>query len=137
MPNDYNTTIIDTFRANHGDVSSVWQGGPLILVNTTGAKSGKAHTIPLAYLQLDDRVYIVGSGGGSTRHPAWVHNLLANPDVTYELGNGPVEARATLLTGQGREAAWRDIVAALPFFADYETKVQSRKIPVFVLATAS
>ena len=136
MPNDYNRTIIETYRANHGDVSSVWQGGPLVLVNTIGAKSGKVRTIPLAYRQRDNRVYIVGSGGGSERHPAWYHNLLANPEITYELGNGPIDARATLLTGQEREAAWREIVAALPFFADYETRV-SRELPVFELAPAS
>jgi deazaflavin-dependent oxidoreductase (nitroreductase family) len=132
MAVDYNTAIIEEFRANNGKLSGQLEDSRLVLVNTTGAKSGKVHTVPLAYLKEGNRVFIVGSAGGSDRHPAWYYNLLANPDVSYELGGAPVPARARLLEGDERADAWTRIVAALPFFGDYAGKV-SREIPVFVL----
>jgi deazaflavin-dependent oxidoreductase (nitroreductase family) len=132
MAVDFNTAIIEEFRANNGKLSGQFENSRLVLVNTTGAKSGKVRTIPLAYLQEGDKVYIVGSAGGSDRHPAWYYNLLANPDVSYELGGAVVPARARLLEGDERADAWTRIVAALPFFGDYAAKV-ARQIPVFVL----
>jgi deazaflavin-dependent oxidoreductase (nitroreductase family) len=132
MAVDYNTAIIEEFRANNGKLSGQFENSRLVLVNTTGAKSGKIRTIPLAYLQEGDKVYIVGSAGGSDRHPAWYYNLFANPDVSYELGGALVPARARLLEGDERADAWTRIVAALPFFGDYAAKV-ARQIPVFVL----
>jgi deazaflavin-dependent oxidoreductase (nitroreductase family) len=132
MAVDYNTAIIEEFRASNGKLSGQLENSRLVLVNTTGAKSGKVHTVPLAYLKEGDRIFIVGSAGGSDRHPAWYYNLLANPEVSYELGGVPVPARARLLEGDERMDAWTRIVAALPFFGDYAEKV-SREIPVFVL----
>lgn len=132
MAVDYNTAIIEEFRANNGKVGGRFQNSRLVLVNTIGAKTGQVRTIPLAYIKEDDKVYIVGSAGGSDKHPAWYHNLLANPEITYELGGAPVLARARLLEGDERAGAWTRIVAALPFFGDYATNV-TREIPVFVL----
>ncbi len=132
MANDYNAAIIDEFRANNGKLGGRWEGSKLVLVNTIGAKSGQVRTIPLAYLQQEDRIYIVGSAAGSERHPDWYHNLVANPDITYELGGDPVPARASLVEGDERPAVWRDLVAALPFFGKYQEQV-SREIPVFAL----
>ena len=124
--------IIEEFRANNGKLSGQFANSKLVLVTTIGAKSGQVRTIPLAYLQEDDRIYIVGSAGGSERHPAWYYNLVANPDVTYELGDGPITARASLLQGEARTSAWNDIVAALPFFGNYQTQMD-REIPVLAL----
>lgn len=132
MAVDYNTAVIEEFRANNGRLGGRFENSRLVPVNTIGAKSGQVRTIPLAYLKEDDKVYIVGSAGGSDKHPAWYHNLLANPEITYELGGAPVLARARLLEGDERASAWTRIVAALPFFGDYATKV-TREIPVFVL----
>ncbi len=132
MASDYNQAIIDEFRANHGKLGGRWEGSKLVLVNTIGAKSGQVRTIPLAYLQQADRIYIVGSAAGSEKHPDWYHNLVANPDITYELSGAPVPARASLVQGDERPAVWRDLVAALPFFGKYQEQV-SREIPVFKL----
>lgn len=132
MANDYNTALIEEFRAHNGKLGGRWANSQLVLVNTIGAKSGQVRTIPLVHHQQDDRIYIAGSAAGSETHPAWYHNLVANPDITYELGDDPVEATATLLDGEDRATAWAEIVAAFPFFGDYQEKV-SREIPVFVL----
>lgn len=132
MADNVNAAIIEEFRANNGKLSGQFENSRLVLVNTIGARSGKVRTIPLAYLREGDKVYIVGSAGGSDRHPAWYHNLLANPDISYEPGDAPVPARARLLDGEERDAAWTRIVAAMPFFGDYASKV-ARQIPVFVL----
>ncbi len=132
MSNDYNTQIIEEFRANGGKLGGRWEGSQLVLVNTIGAKSGQVRTIPLAFLQQDGRIYIVGSAAGSAKHPDWYHNLVANPDVTYELGDAPVPARASLVEGDDRTRIWNDIVVAMPFFGNYQEQV-SREIPVFAL----
>lgn len=133
MANDYNTAIIEEFRANNGRLGGRWEGSKLVLVNTIGAKSGQVRTVPLAFLQQADQIYILGSAAGSEKHPAWYHNLIANPEVTYELGDAPVPARASLLKGEERTSAWNDIVAALPFFGEYQ-ETMSREIPVFALS---
>lgn len=132
MANDYNTAIIEEFRANNGKLGGQWEGSKLVLVNTIGAKSGQVRTIPLAFLKQNDRVYIVGSAAGSEKHPDWYHNLVANPDITWELGDEPIAGKASLLEGEERASAWNDIVAALPFFGNYQEQV-SREIPVFAL----
>src|SRR5680860_635446 len=132
MARNYNIALIEEFRANNGKLGGRWKTPQLVLVNTIGARSGQVRTIPLVHLQHDDRIYIVGSAAGSDKHPAWYHNLIANPDITYELGADPVEATATLLEGDNRATAWIKIVAAFPFFGDYQNQV-SREIPVFVL----
>ncbi|MGI8964146.1 MAG: nitroreductase/quinone reductase family protein [Thermomicrobiales bacterium] len=132
MANDYNSALIEEFRAHNGKLGGRWANSQLVLVNTIGAKSGQVRTIPLVHLQQKDRIYIVGSAAGSHKHPDWYHNLLANPDISYELGDGPVEATAMLIDGEDRAIAWTEIAAAFPFFGDYQDQV-SREIPVFVL----
>ena len=132
MATDYNTPIIEEFRANNGKVGGQFEHIPLVLVNTVGSKSGEIRTIPLAYLPHDDRVYLAGTGGRNERDPAWVVNLLANPDATYELGGDPIETRATLLEGEERAAAWDHIISLIPGFED-ERKKRTREIPVFAL----
>lgn len=132
MTESFETRLIENFRANGGAPTGEFANFNVVLVNTIGAKTGETRTVPLAHLRQGDRVFVVGSAGGSPRHPAWYFNLLANPEMSYELGPETIPATATLLAGQERATAWTDIVAALPFFGDYQQKME-RKIPVFAL----
>jgi deazaflavin-dependent oxidoreductase (nitroreductase family) len=133
MASDFNIGIIEEFRANKGKVGGQFEGMRLVLVNTIGSKSGEIRMIPLAYLPHDDRVYLAGTGGRDEKDPAWVVNLRANPEATYEIGGDPIEARATSLTGEERSAAWAHIISLIPGFED-ERKKRTRDIPVFALA---
>ena len=132
MASDFNTTVIEEFRVNEGKVGGQFEGMPLVLVNTIGSKGGQVRTIPLAYLPHDDRVYLVGTGARGEKDPAWVVNLIANPDVTYELGGDPIEGHASLLTGDQRAIAWSRIISIIPGFEDAQREIE-REIPVFAL----
>src|SRR5437879_5339824 len=121
--NEFNRNLIDEFRANHGKVTGIFDGAPLLLLTTTGAKSGNQHTTPLVYHQDGDRIVVFGSKGGAPTHPAWFHNLVANPDVTVELpGEKTLEARAVVVDGAQRERLFAAQKAAMPAFAEYEKK---------------
>src|SRR2546429_8732382 len=85
--NDWNRPTIEAFRANGGKVGGIWEGRPLLLLTTTGAKSGRRRTHPLMYLRDDDRLLVFASTGGAPTNPDWYHNLLAHPEVTVEVGN--------------------------------------------------
>jgi len=130
-PNDFNAKIIQEFRANGGKVNG-WEGTPLLLLSTVGAKSGLQRTNPVAYLRDGDRVVIFGSKGGAPSHPDWFHNLTANPRVTVELGTEKFEALARVTTGEARERLWTEQKSRNPGFAAYEQGT-SREIPVVVL----
>jgi deazaflavin-dependent oxidoreductase (nitroreductase family) len=105
--NDFNSTVIDEFRANDGKVSGMFAGMPVLLLTTTGAKTGRRHTTPLAYLAIGDgpdrKIAVFGSKGGAPTNPAWFHNLRANPEVTVELPGEKFEARAAVAEGDERE----------------------------------
>src|SRR5579859_3153410 len=92
--NDWNRGIIEEFRANGGKVGGMWEGRRLLLLTTTGAKSGQRRTTPLAYLPDGDRLLIFGSKAGMPTHPDWYHNLVAHPDVNVEVGAETYEATA-------------------------------------------
>ncbi|MEU7277321.1 nitroreductase/quinone reductase family protein [Streptomyces sp. NPDC045431] len=133
MPNDFNQPVIDEFRANHGRVGGMFEGARLLLLTTTGARSGKPHTTPVGYYpDGDGRVLVIASAGGSPRHPAWYHNLLANPRVTVESGVFTYEADATVLTGDARDRAFARAVEADAGWADYQARTE-RVIPVVAL----
>ncbi|MFC7533081.1 nitroreductase/quinone reductase family protein [Actinoplanes sp. GCM10030250] len=133
MPNEFNVPVIEEFRANHGIVGGMFEGGRLVLVTTTGAKSGQPHTVPLGYLpDGGERILVIGSAGGSPRHPAWFHNLLANPVVTVEDGTFTYEARATVLDGAERDRAFARAVEGDAGWADYERQ-SGRALPVVAL----
>ena len=135
MANDWNTSIIEEFRANEGRVGGQFEGAPMILLHTTGAKTGKEYITPLMYLADDtnpDRVYVFASKAGAPTSPDWFHNLVANPDVTVELPNEKFEARARVTEEPERERLYRAQAELMPNFADYE-KLTTRKIPVVVL----
>jgi deazaflavin-dependent oxidoreductase (nitroreductase family) len=133
MPNDFNQQIIEEFRANDGRVAGPFEGAALLLLTTTGARSGRPHTTPLGYLpDGDDRVLVIASAGGSPRNPAWYHNLLAHPRVTVETGTATYEAQAAPLDGPDRDRAFARAVANDPGWAAYEARA-GRVIPVVAL----
>src|SRR5579884_258791 len=128
-PDNFNQMVIDSFRANGGKVNGP---NPLILLTTTGAKSGQPRTNPIAYSTDGDRIIILASKGGAPTNPDWYYNLLANPVVTVELGTEHFQARAAVATGQERERLFAQHVALMPGFAEYQHKT-SRQIPVIIL----
>lgn len=131
--NDWNTKIIDEFRANEGRVGGMFEGAPMILLNHIGAKSGSVRTTPLvSFPQADGRILIVASYGGAPSNPAWYHNVKANPTFDVEVGTEKFEVVAEVLDEAARDAIWPQIVAERPGFGDYEKKT-TRKIPVVAL----
>jgi len=129
-PTNYNQAVIEQFRANGGKVQ-----GPnhLLLLTTTGAKSGQPRTMPLAYSTDGDRLVILASKGGAPTNPDWYYNLLANPVVTVELGTETFQARATAVTdAQERERLYAQHAKLMPGFAEYQQKT-TREIPVILL----
>ncbi len=131
MP-DWNSRTVEEFRANGGKVGGVWKDRPLLLLTTTGSKSGKRHTTPTMYLHDGDRLLIFASKGGAPTHPDWYHNLRVNPHVTVEVGGETYEATATVLTGEERDRLYGRQAELYPQFADYQAKT-TRKIPVIAL----
>ena len=130
--NDYNRPIIEEFQANGGKVGGPFAGVPLLLLTTTGAKSGKQRINPLAYNMDGERLVVLASKAGAPTHPDWYHNLVAHPDVTVEVGNETFEARATVVEGAERDELYANRVAIMPIFAEYQAKI-TRTIPVVVL----
>ncbi len=130
--NDFNQRLIEEYRATGGKVGGQFAGRPLLLLTTTGAKSGQPRTQPLVYTVDGDRLVIIASKGGAPTNPAWYHNLLANPQATVELGAETFEVRATRIEGEERRRLYDAQAALMPTFADYEKKT-SRDIPLFVL----
>ena len=133
--NDFNQRLIEEFRANGGKVTGQFSGAPVVLLTTTGAKSGKRHTTPLVYLQDGERVVVFASMGGAPKNPAWYHNLLANPAVTVEVGTETYEAKAAVVTGAERDALYARQAARFDAFNQYQART-SRVIPVVALTRA-
>jgi deazaflavin-dependent oxidoreductase (nitroreductase family) len=130
--NDFNRQLINEFRANGGKLSGGFGRVPMLLLTTTGAKSGRKHTTPLAYRPDGDDIYVFGSFAGGPKNPAWYHNLVADPNVTIEVGPDTVDATAVLLTGDERDRIFELQKKDIPNFADYEAKT-TRVIPVIRL----
>ncbi|MFI9503926.1 nitroreductase family deazaflavin-dependent oxidoreductase [Nocardia sp. NPDC052566] len=126
---DFNTQVIEEFRANGGKVGGMFEGANMMVMTTTGAKSGNAVTNPLVYLPDGDRIVLIASNGGADKHPAWYHNLRANPEFTIEIGTEAYQAKAEEITGAERDELYARMVAIMPGFAEYEAKT-SRRIPV-------
>ncbi|SDS99194.1 nitroreductase/quinone reductase family protein [Actinoplanes derwentensis] len=132
MTNDFNTAIIDEFRAHHGRVGGMFEGARLLLLTTTGARSGRPHTVPLGYLPDGDRILVIASAGGSPRHPAWYHNILAEPVVTVEDGVFVYQATAAPLAATDRDEAFARAVEQDPGWDGYQRR-SGRTIPVVAL----
>jgi deazaflavin-dependent oxidoreductase (nitroreductase family) len=135
--NDFNTAIIDEFRANAGKVSGGFAGAPMILVTHTGAKSGTERTTPLVYSRDGDRLVIIASMGGAPTNPQWFHNIKANPRVRVEVGDESFVADAEVLTeGPERQRLFDQQAALMPNFKEYQERTE-RVIPVVVLTRAT
>jgi deazaflavin-dependent oxidoreductase (nitroreductase family) len=128
----FNDSIIEEFRANGGNVSRPYPDSTLVLVTLRRARSGREATLPLEFLEIGDVLHLYATAGGAPKHPSWVYNVRANPEVTVEQGTDTYRARVRELTGAERDAAWRALVEAKPRFAEYETKTD-RRFPVFTL----
>jgi deazaflavin-dependent oxidoreductase (nitroreductase family) len=133
---DWNAAIIDEFRANGGKVGGQFEGAPMLLLHTTGARTGRERVNPVVYASDGDNLVIFASKGGAPTHPDWYHNLVANPEVTVEVGAGTVPVRARVADGDERERLWSRQVEVMPGFAEYQSKTD-RTIPVVVLEQRS
>lgn len=133
--NDFNTNVIEEFRANAGVVGGPFEGTPVLLLTTTGAKSGLERVNPVVYRVEGDALYIFATKGGAPTNPDWFHNLGAHPEVTVELGGDTFRAVAEVLVGAERDRIYADHAAAFPAFADYEAGTD-RVIPVVRLVRA-
>ena len=128
--NNYNQRVIEEFRANGGVVHG--RGSSLLLLTTTGAKSGQQRTTPLAYTRDGDHYIILASKGGAPTNPAWYHNLVANPTVTVELPGRSFQARAVVTEGEERQRLFDAQAQVMPAFAEYQRNT-TRQIPVIAL----
>jgi deazaflavin-dependent oxidoreductase (nitroreductase family) len=134
--NDWNKSIVEEFRANHGVLGGMFEHMPVAIVTTIGARTGKVRTNPVAYQRLDDgSIAIFASKAGAPTNPDWFHNLEANPRVTVEVGDETYEADARVTRGAERDQIWARQKAAVPQFGEYEHKTD-RVIPVVVLDRA-
>jgi deazaflavin-dependent oxidoreductase (nitroreductase family) len=133
---DWNRRTIDEFRANGGKVGGFWEGKPLLLLTTTGARSGRRHTNPMTYLLEGDRLFIFASKSGEPTHPAWYHNLLAHPEVIVEIGGQTYSAIARPVTGAERDriyAGWEEVFPQATGYRQRTTRI----IPVIELLRRS
>ena len=129
---EFNKTIIDEFRANGGVVGGQFAGIPLLLLTTTGAKTGQTRVNPVAYMKHVDRHIIIASYAGAPTHPPWYYNLLSNPEVNVEVGSERFTARADVLDEPERTELYAKIAAIIPVFSEYQSKT-TRVIPVVAL----
>jgi deazaflavin-dependent oxidoreductase (nitroreductase family) len=131
LPEDmlaHNRQVIADFRANGG----VEPGRHLLLLTTTGARTGQERTSPMMYVPEGDRLLVIASNAGAARHPNWYHNLVAHPEVTVEVTGETYPARARVTAGAERERLWADITRQYPFFLDHQAKI-TRTIPIVSL----
>lgn len=129
---DFNTKIIEEFRSNGGKIGGQFEGAPMVLLTTTGAKSGKNRVNPVMYLAEGDRIYVFASKAGAPTSPDWYHNLVAHPNVTVELGTDRFEAVATPVDEGERDRIYAEQASRYPGFAEYEANTD-RVIPVVAL----
>ena len=130
--NDYNHQLIEEFRADRGKPGGRWEGRHLLLLTTTGARSGLPRTTPMMYIPDGDRLLVIASNIGAPAHPDWYRNLVAHPEVTVEVGSETFEATAVVAEGSERQRLWSRLVELYPFFSEHQTKT-SRQIPVIAL----
>ena len=133
--NEFNAAIVEEFRANDGKVGGPFEGATLLLLHTTGAKSGQPRLSPLAYLTIDDKMLIIGSYAGAPKDPAWVHNLRATPRAHIEVGTDAYDVDVRELPLDERNELYEKVVAVAPGFGEYQAKT-TRVIPLFELTRA-
>lgn len=130
--NDLNRQVIEEFRAERGTPGGRWEGRPLLLLTTTGARSGQRRTTPMMYIPDGDRLLVIASNIGVPTHPDWYRNLVAHPEVTVEIWTETFNATAVVTEGSERQRLWTRIVELYPFFTEHQAKT-TRQIPVIAL----
>ncbi|MFY9783641.1 MAG: nitroreductase family deazaflavin-dependent oxidoreductase [Acidimicrobiales bacterium] len=130
--NDWNSSIIEEFRANHGVLGGNFAGAPVLLLHTKGARSGAARVNPMMYLEEDGTLYVFASKAGADSNPDWFYNLVATPSVSVEVGTETFDALATPLDGTEHDRIYALHASRYPAFAEYQAKT-SRVIPVVKL----
>lgn len=132
---EFNEQNIDEFRRNGGKVGGQFEGFPLLLLTSTGARSGARRVNPVGYFDIDDKIYIVGSAAGRDNNPGWVHNIRANPHVFVEIGSEAAKpATARELPREERDSIYPVVVERAPGFGEYQQRTD-RLIPIFELIT--
>jgi len=129
---DWNAEIIEEFRANSGKVGGMFEGAPMLILHTKGARTGADRETPLMYLPLEDRLFIFASAAGADSHPDWYYNCVANPEIEVEIGEEKLGKRVVELDRDGRDTTYAEQARRYPGFAEYEAKTD-RVIPVFEL----
>lgn len=129
---DWNQQIMNEFRANDGKVGGVFKDNTLLILHTTGAKTGKERENPLVTYEDGDQLVIIASAGGATSHPDWYHNLRANPIVEVEYGTEVFKARAEETSEPERTRLYEGMERRMDSFSDYK-KTADRVIPVLKL----
>ena len=135
-PNEMNRQIVAEFRANSGRVGGMFDGMPLVILHSTGAKSGKERLNPLAYQAVGDHWAVFASKAGATSNPDWYYNVLATPSVSIEVGTETYDVTARVASGDERTTIWETQKTNHPGFAEYEQTAGDREIPVVVLERA-
>lgn len=133
---DFNAAIIEEFRANEGKVGGPFKGANLLLLHTTGAKSGKERVSPMMYFKDGDRYVVIASKAGADTHPDWYHNLVAKPDVSIEVGTEQFDAHATVASEPERTQLYEKMESISRGFTEYKNKTD-RVIPVITLRQKS
>jgi deazaflavin-dependent oxidoreductase (nitroreductase family) len=133
---EFNRSIIAEFRETGGKPGGMFEGMPMLILHSTGAKSGAERLNPLAYQAVGDHWAIFASKAGAATNPDWFHNVVANPSVSIELGSDTIAATARVATGEERDTIWETQKANAPQFAEYEQTAGDREIPVVVLERA-
>ena len=131
----FNSNIVDEFRSNGGKVGGPFEGASLLLLTSTGARSGQPRLAPLAYFTIDGKMIIIGSKAGADTNPDWVHNLRANPQAHIEVGTDAYDVVSRELPSAERDEIFDKVVAVAPGFGEYQSKT-SRVIPLFELKKA-
>lgn len=135
-PNDWNQKIIEEFRANDGKVGGYFENMNLLLLHTTGAKSGQKRINPVAYTNQDGKLVVIASKGGAPTNPDWYYNIVANPDVSVEVGTEQFQAKATVAEEPERTRLYDNMAEQYPGFEEYRQKAD-REIPVITLTPQS
>ncbi len=120
------------YRLSGGRLGGSMRGLKVLLLTTTGRKSGKTYTTPLGWFDQENGYVIVASNGGQPKNPAWYYNLKSNPQVTVQILGKRLPATAEVLSGEARAQAWRQIIAMAPSYANYEKRT-TREIPLILL----
>jgi deazaflavin-dependent oxidoreductase (nitroreductase family) len=129
---DFNAAVIEEFRANGGKLGGNFEGAPMLLLHSTGAKSGQERVNPVMYQQVGDDLAVFASKAGASTNPDWYHNLVANPEAEVEIGSETVKVRARVAERDERDPIWETQKERYPGFADYEASTD-RVIPVVIL----